>query len=170
MHLLDQDHPDFKRLGRGNRTLAVHAILKATLERSTRFALQFDRARLASALGHDALSVLVPSLAERSAAPDHLYDLFAGELHAEQRRILRRALSPAITDPRTGQLPLAAIRSARGRDERGRTVLRVGDGGGTILFSLPDEALAALVAEYELARIPPTVLRAIDVDVEGLEP
>jgi hypothetical protein len=170
MYLLDQDHPDWRRQGRGNRTLAVHAILTAALGASRRFALQFDRALLEESLGRDAVKKLMPRLDDVSRTPDHLYEIYEDALSSEQRGILRRALSPAITDPKTGLLPLTAIRSARGRDENGATVLRIGDSGGVIFFSLSPTEHARLLAEYELARIPPTVVEPIAIDVEALEP
>jgi hypothetical protein len=167
--LLDQDHPDFRRQGRGNRTLAVHAILRATLEHAARFAVQMDRARLREALGAADFDALFPGL-DASTTPPQLYDRYEGPLSGEQRRTLRRALSPAIVDPRTGLLPLTAIRSARARDADGRTLLRIGDGGGVILFALPERASRELLAELDAAKIPTGVLTGVSIDVEALEP
>lgn len=116
------------------------------------------------------MRALMPRLPVSPTAPAHLYEIHEDELSSEQRTILRRALSPAITDPKTGALPLHAIRSARARGEDGETRLRIGDSGGEIFFALSADEHAALLAEYELSRIPHSIVEPTHVDVEALEP
>ena len=55
-------------------------------------------------------------------------------------------------------------------DGAGRTVLRVGDHGTFFLFALPPSDRAALLDDLARRGFPDTVVEAVDIDVDALQP
>lgn len=158
---LNQAHPAL-RASPALRAVAVHALLEVALRCSVRFRLEFDRARLLTALGATSAAALLPSLpaCASSEGPlarrDELLD-------DEKARLLRQVLS--FERDMWTDLPINYIERVVLFDAQGDVVLRASDSAEFILCALSNMEHEDLIERYRAAGIPAEVVESVDVDI-----
>jgi hypothetical protein len=162
----DWAHLDQPRLRHDPQLLerAVDTVLAAALEHGTRYRLQFDADRLPGILGPDATAALLPGPAT-TVGPGSLRE----EVHPLAPRrpeLLRRVLTFGRGD--WPQPPISAVERLLLLDAAGRAVLLLTDGGGELLFALPEPAQTELLTRLRSAGVPAQAVDVVRVDVDSL--
>lgn len=157
---LNIQHPELR--DPAARTSAANSLFEIALACSTRFRLIFDRPGLLRALGGSAFAALLPS-PPRMGGPNEPLDDQTEELDRERAALLRRVLS--FREEGWTEGPFTHIDQVVLYDARGDMVLRATDGADFILFVLPADQRARLLARYAIAGIPGEVVETVNVDI-----
>jgi hypothetical protein len=168
MDYLNQDDAILRR-SEEKRIFAVAELLKVSLECSHSYRMQFDGMRLSHVIGREKMDNLASGVLIEEKHVGHQYDVHADIIDSSKLGILRDILNPTVSKG-YAERPLNYIKSVRCLNDEGRTILRLGDHGNTILFMLPENVRASLLNTFRDHGIPETVVQQVDVDVEGLEP
>jgi hypothetical protein len=117
---------------------------------------------LLHALGDAAFVAMLPSPPQEGGGDEPLADQTEA-LDPERAALLRRVLS--FADEGWTDAPFNHIDQVVLYDARGDMVLRATDGADFILFVLPADQRARLLARYATAGIPGDVIETVNVDI-----